>query len=137
MATKRKSSTPSASRNIASRNIARMISPEEVESFDYDLTVKTAYIEEMNGSVYYRDTKAGIAIRIFEAEDVGKQLRSMANLIAKSNCTAEGELIYESDQDALDRLTNSAIEAIAVGIARASQNERENKEKKGGNASRR
>lgn len=99
-------------------NRDRIISLEEIESFGA-IEVKKAYISELNGSVFYKDTKAKGVIKLFEAGDKGEQLRAMANFIACSLCREDGEGIYTDENHVLESLTPPSIDAISLGIVQA------------------
>jgi hypothetical protein len=128
----RKISTRKSTPKKAQRN-SRIISLTEVESFGAT-EVKKAYIEELNGYVSYKNTKAKGVIKFMEAENTPTQLRAMANFISCSYCTEEGEFVYSSEDAVIDALTRQSIEAIALGIAKAWQGGEGESEGSEGNA---
>lgn len=122
MVTKIRAKKRSSKVNGADRN--RMISLEEIESFGAT-EIKKAYVPELRGSVFYKNTKAKGVIKLFEAGDKGEQLRAMANFIACSLCTEDGDKIYTDENHVLESLTHSSVDAISIGIALAKQEEAE------------
>lgn len=127
----------------------RILTTSEIESFARD-EVKKAYIELLDGSVYYKNCVAAGTIGIFESGiSIADQLRALATYIARTMCNEMGDLLYPDKHDengdltylgmetVLDSMSSEAIEAIAMGIAGAARNERDSKEKRTGNGSRR
>lgn len=119
-----------------SQNRNRSISLSEIESFERT-EVKKAYIPELDGSVLYKNTVASAVARIYSADTISGQLTAMAEYLSKAMCDEDGNPLYSSGETVLESMSKEAIELIAMGIAQARQEERDNNEKKGKNDSRR
>lgn len=130
MATRKiaKKSTPA----LTSQNRNRSISLSEIESYER-VEVKKAYIPQLDGIVNYKNTVASGVVKIYAAATISDQLIAMADFLSKAYCDGEGNNLYSSGEDVLDRMSKEAIEVVAMGIAQAKQEERDQNEKKGKN----
>jgi hypothetical protein len=124
----------SSLQSVSSQNRNRSISLSEIESYER-MEIKTAYIAELDGIVHYKNTVASGVVNIYSAETITDQITAMADYLSKALCDKDGNGLYSSGEDVLNKMSKEAVELIAMAIAQARQEERDQNEKKGKNVS--
>lgn len=129
----RKINNSSSVKNSSSRDL----SLTDIQSHGREETYK-AYIKELDGNVYYKSVSAAGTVGFLESDtSVADQIRAMARFLTDALCDEDGNPLYSSPDLVMETLPIETIEYLASGIAAAKSEERNARESKRGNVSRR